>query len=231
MGTAAIILIVALGITGRAFVMRQIEGVGSNLVWANYRGTVAAGTVPADGRRDHGRGTCPPVALDPTLLGSHGDSRVARERRRAIAGQEPHRDRRHGGLRDRAQEHAGAEGPFPRRGRRRQPRAASPWSTGRSTASSSATRILRQDDPYARHDVPGDRGVRGARGHARTRRRGAGDDPDPDHGRLVLPQRPGGGNPLRRVARLRFPAGGRGGGLRRSSASGTARARSTKSRA
>jgi putative ABC transport system permease protein len=46
-GTAAIILIVALGITGRAFVMRQIEGVGSNLVWANYRGTVSAGTAPA----------------------------------------------------------------------------------------------------------------------------------------------------------------------------------------
>lgn len=42
-GTAAIILIVALGITGRAFVMRQIEGVGSKLLWANYRGTVAAG--------------------------------------------------------------------------------------------------------------------------------------------------------------------------------------------
>lgn len=42
-GTAAIILIVALGLTGRAFVMRQIEGVGSRLVWANYRGTVASG--------------------------------------------------------------------------------------------------------------------------------------------------------------------------------------------
>lgn len=42
-GTAAIILIVALGLTGRAFVMRQIEGVGSKLVWANYRGTVTAG--------------------------------------------------------------------------------------------------------------------------------------------------------------------------------------------
>jgi putative ABC transport system permease protein len=46
-GTAAIILIVALGITGRAFVMRQIEGVGSNLLWANYRGTVAAGSARA----------------------------------------------------------------------------------------------------------------------------------------------------------------------------------------
>jgi putative ABC transport system permease protein len=42
-GTAAIILIVALGLTGRAFVMRQIEGVGSRLVWANYRGTVTEG--------------------------------------------------------------------------------------------------------------------------------------------------------------------------------------------
>jgi len=42
-GTAAIILIVALGLTGRAFVMRQIEGVGSRLVWANYRGTVSSG--------------------------------------------------------------------------------------------------------------------------------------------------------------------------------------------
>jgi putative ABC transport system permease protein len=42
-GTAAIILIVALGLTGRTFVMAQIEGVGSHLVWANYRGTVTAG--------------------------------------------------------------------------------------------------------------------------------------------------------------------------------------------
>jgi putative ABC transport system permease protein len=42
-GTAAIIQIVSLGLTGRAFVMRQIEGVGSKLVWANYRGTVSSG--------------------------------------------------------------------------------------------------------------------------------------------------------------------------------------------
>jgi putative ABC transport system permease protein len=42
-GTAAIIIIVALGLTGRTFVMAQIEGVGSHLVWANYRGTVSAG--------------------------------------------------------------------------------------------------------------------------------------------------------------------------------------------
>lgn len=42
-GTAAIILIVALGLTGRAFVMAQIEGVGSHLVWAQYEGTVTAG--------------------------------------------------------------------------------------------------------------------------------------------------------------------------------------------
>jgi putative ABC transport system permease protein len=42
-GTAAIILIVALGLTGRAFVMAQIEGVGSHLVWAAYEGTVTSG--------------------------------------------------------------------------------------------------------------------------------------------------------------------------------------------
>ncbi len=42
-GTAAIILVVSLGLTGREYVLRQIEGVGSKLVWANYRGTVTAG--------------------------------------------------------------------------------------------------------------------------------------------------------------------------------------------
>jgi putative ABC transport system permease protein len=42
-GTAAIILIVTLGLTGRAFVMAQIEGVGSHLIWAGYQGTVTSG--------------------------------------------------------------------------------------------------------------------------------------------------------------------------------------------
>lgn len=42
-GTAAIILIVALGLTGQTFVMSQIEGVGSHLIWASYEGTVTAG--------------------------------------------------------------------------------------------------------------------------------------------------------------------------------------------
>ena len=42
-GTASIILVVTLGLTGRSFVLRQIEGVGSRLVWANYRGTVLSG--------------------------------------------------------------------------------------------------------------------------------------------------------------------------------------------
>jgi putative ABC transport system permease protein len=42
-GTSSIILIVALGLTGRAFVMAQIEGVGSHLVWAAYEGTVTSG--------------------------------------------------------------------------------------------------------------------------------------------------------------------------------------------
>jgi putative ABC transport system permease protein len=42
-GTSAIIIIVTLGLTGRTFVMSQIEGVGSHLVWASYEGTVTSG--------------------------------------------------------------------------------------------------------------------------------------------------------------------------------------------
>jgi len=42
-GTSAIIIIVALGLTGRTFVMSQIEGVGSHLIWASYEGTVTSG--------------------------------------------------------------------------------------------------------------------------------------------------------------------------------------------
>jgi len=47
-GTASIILVVTLGLTGRSFVLRQIEGVGSRLVWANYRGTVTSGVSRAE---------------------------------------------------------------------------------------------------------------------------------------------------------------------------------------
>ncbi|MGH9365198.1 MAG: ABC transporter permease [Thermoanaerobaculia bacterium] len=42
-GTAAIILIVTLALTGRTFVMSQIEGVGSHVIWASYDGTVTSG--------------------------------------------------------------------------------------------------------------------------------------------------------------------------------------------
>src|SRR5438128_2681335 len=42
-GTAAIIIIVALGLSGRAFVMSQIEAVGSHVVWATYEGNVTSG--------------------------------------------------------------------------------------------------------------------------------------------------------------------------------------------
>lgn len=42
-GTAAIIIIVALGLSGRAFVMSQIEAVGSHTLWATYEGNVTAG--------------------------------------------------------------------------------------------------------------------------------------------------------------------------------------------
>ena len=43
MGTASLIFMVTLGLTGRGYVNEQIEGVGSRLVWASYTGTVSAG--------------------------------------------------------------------------------------------------------------------------------------------------------------------------------------------
>src|SRR6266511_3027902 len=42
-GTASIILTISLGLTGRRFVMSQIEGVGSRLIWAIYNGSVSSG--------------------------------------------------------------------------------------------------------------------------------------------------------------------------------------------
>jgi putative ABC transport system permease protein len=42
-GTAAIIIIVSLGLSGRAFVMSQIEAVGSHVLWATYEGNVTGG--------------------------------------------------------------------------------------------------------------------------------------------------------------------------------------------
>ena len=46
-GTAAIIIIVSLGLSGRAFVMGQIEAVGSHVIWASYEGNVTAGVAHA----------------------------------------------------------------------------------------------------------------------------------------------------------------------------------------
>jgi putative ABC transport system permease protein len=42
-GTASIIVVVTLALTGRGYVMQQIEGVGSHLIWASYDGTVTSG--------------------------------------------------------------------------------------------------------------------------------------------------------------------------------------------
>ncbi len=41
-GTASVIVVVSLGLTGRGYVLRQIEGVGSHLLWASYEGTLSA---------------------------------------------------------------------------------------------------------------------------------------------------------------------------------------------
>jgi putative ABC transport system permease protein len=42
-GTASVIFMVTLGLTGRGYVRDQIEGVGSHVIWASYAGTVASG--------------------------------------------------------------------------------------------------------------------------------------------------------------------------------------------
>jgi putative ABC transport system permease protein len=46
-GTSAIIIIVALGLSGRAFVMSQIEAVGSHTLWATYQGNITSGVAHA----------------------------------------------------------------------------------------------------------------------------------------------------------------------------------------
>jgi len=42
-GTASLIFMITLGLTGRGYVQDQIEGVGSRLVWATYTGSVRGG--------------------------------------------------------------------------------------------------------------------------------------------------------------------------------------------
>src|SRR5258708_7420802 len=46
-GTAALIMVVRLGITGRAFVMSQNEAVGAHVLRASYEGNVTGGGPPA----------------------------------------------------------------------------------------------------------------------------------------------------------------------------------------
>ncbi len=42
-GTASLIFMITLGLTGRGYVRQQIEGVGSRVVWATYTGSVTGG--------------------------------------------------------------------------------------------------------------------------------------------------------------------------------------------
>ncbi len=109
-GTAAIIVVVALGLTGRNFVMEQIEGVGSHLLWADYLGTESGGaarklddqirdtdaTAVAE-RRDLFAGVTPLVilhgevavqarSLTLTVLGTSANYPVVRKNVRVLAG-------------------------------------------------------------------------------------------------------------------------------------------------
>src|SRR5215813_6475749 len=37
-GTASLIVVVTIGLTGKQYVMNQIQGIGANLIWAYYEG-------------------------------------------------------------------------------------------------------------------------------------------------------------------------------------------------
>ncbi len=45
-GTAALILVVTVALTGKHYVLAQIEGVGTNVIWAEYNGVSSAATNP-----------------------------------------------------------------------------------------------------------------------------------------------------------------------------------------
>jgi putative ABC transport system permease protein len=109
-GTGAIIVVVALGLTGRSFVMSQIEGVGSHLLWADYVGTASAGAArklddqirdtdaaAVAGRRDLFAGVTPLVILHGevavqarsvavTVLGTTANYPVVRKNLRVLLG-------------------------------------------------------------------------------------------------------------------------------------------------
>ena len=90
-GTASVIFMVTLGLTGRSFALSQIEGVGSHLIWANYDGTVTEGAARVrndpitvmdlhlvQARTDLFRGATPLVTLhgETTILSRSADITV-----------------------------------------------------------------------------------------------------------------------------------------------------------
>ena len=109
-GTASVIFVVTLGLTGRGYVMSQIEGVGPRLIWANYRGTVTSGVsrtleddiTDADAkaveeRRDlfsgvtplavlHGRVSALARSVDVTVLGAAASYPAVRRNVRMLKG-------------------------------------------------------------------------------------------------------------------------------------------------
>src|SRR5215469_12369346 len=46
-GTAALILVVTIALTGKGYVLAQIEAVGTNVIWAEYSGSSTASTSAA----------------------------------------------------------------------------------------------------------------------------------------------------------------------------------------
>ena len=187
--------------------MSQIEGVGSHLVWASYEGTVTAGVsrttddqiTDADVRAIEARtdlfsGVTPLVELhgtvsvlsraaDLSVLGTTPNYATVRKNLRILRGRFLDDD----DISERAKvcvvNHALYDELFGKR------------------------RVAGEDDPHARHDLPGHRRVRQARGHDGSGRGHPVVDPHPGHRRLVLHAHAPRGHGLRRGARvLRDPA-------------------------
>jgi putative ABC transport system permease protein len=109
-GTASLIFMITLGLTGRGYVQDQIEGVGPRLVWASYQGTVTAGVArtlgdeiteddlrAVEARRDLFSGVMPLVelhgqvsvlnrAMDLTVLGTTPNYGSVRRNLRILQG-------------------------------------------------------------------------------------------------------------------------------------------------
>ena len=150
-GTAAIIVIVALGLTGRTFVMSQIEGVGSHLVWASYEGTVTSGVSRTLEDQITDSDVRALEARQDFFSGVHAAGRAARHRLGPRSRLQPQRSRDDPQLSRRPQEPAHSARPIlgRRRHRRARPRSRSSAASSIRTCSAPMTRARKQFGRWA----------------------------------------------------------------------------------